>query len=75
MSQPAFSMTNGLGVRMKNRASTPPSQHGFKRVLIATIRQMHGDSARGGNPSGREFGGHPAGSPTTSISCALFKGL
>jgi hypothetical protein len=75
MGQPAFSMTKGLGVGMKNRSSAPASQHGFQHLLIATIRQMHGDSARGGNPSSREFGGHPPRSPTTSVSCTLFKGL
>ena len=75
MGQPAFSMAKGLGMGMKDRASATARQHGFKHALIATIRQMHGDSTRGGDPSGRELGGHPAGSPTASISCALFKGL
>jgi hypothetical protein len=75
MGQPAFSMAKGLGMGMKDRASAPSRQHGFKHLLITTIRQMHGDPTRSSDPSGRELRGHPAGSPTAAISCALFKVL
>ena len=73
--QPAAAIAKRFGVRVKDRSSPPSSQDNIERIRITAIRQVHSDPAGGGDPCGRQLGGHPTRAPAPPISSAGLQGL